>query len=87
MYIEKSINTSFGIPAICHVLKDIHIYFDQGISHVDIAGYFNNESLSNNSQAVIINQVELQQTQFSNCTEIYNAILQSELFNGGILHE
>ena len=32
MYIQKEILTNYGIPATYHVLKEIHTYYDMGMS-------------------------------------------------------
>ena len=87
MYIQKEILTNYGIPATYHVLKEIHAYYDQGISHVNIAGYFSKDAFENGSTPVVINQVEIQQTSFENEKDIYNAVLTSNVFQDGILCE
>lgn len=87
MYIQKEILTHYGIPATYHVLKEIHTYYDQGISHVDIAGYFSEEAFENGSTPAVINQVEVQQTSFSSERDIYNAVLNSIVFQDGVLCE
>lgn len=87
MYIQKEILTNYGIPASYHVLKEIHAYYDQGVSHINVAGYFSKEACDNGSSAVIINQVEVKQTAFENEKDIYNAILASVLFQDGVLCE
>ena len=87
MYIQKEISTSYGIPASYHVLKEIHTYYDQGISHINVAGYFSKEAFVNGSVAVVVNQVEAKQASFENENEIYNAILESNVFQDGVLCE
>ena len=87
MYIQKEISTDYGIPAIHHVIKEIHTYYDVGISHVNVAGYFSKEAFDNRSNAVVINQVEVNQTSFENENDIYNAVLSSVVFQDGVLCE
>lgn len=87
MYIQKEIATHYGIPVVCHTLKEVHTYYDQGISHINVAGYFSKEAFSNGSAAVVVNQVEVTQTSFENEKDIYNAILSSNVFEGGTLCE
>jgi len=87
MYIQKEILTHYGIPATYHVLKEIHTYYDQGISHINVAGYFSKEAFDNGSVSVVINQVEVGQTSFESKKDIYNAILESNVFHGGALCE
>lgn len=87
MYIQKEIITHYGIPATYHSLKAIHTYYDIGISHVDVAGYFSKEAFENNGNAIVVNQIEVNQTSFENEKEIYNAILASNVFQDGTLIE
>lgn len=87
MYIQKEILTSYGIPAIHHVIKEIHTYYDQSVSHINVAGYFSKDAFDNGSNAVVINQVEVEQTLFENEKNMYNAILGSIVFQDGILCE
>ena len=87
MYIEKEILTHYGIPSTYHVLKEIHIYYNNGIAHIDIAGYFSKEAYDNGSDAVVVNQIEVEQTAFENEKDIYNAVLNSHVFQDGILYE
>ena len=87
MYIQKEISTDYGIPAIHHVIKEIHTYYDVGISHVNVAGYFSKEAFDNGSNAVVINQIEVEQTSFENEKDIYNAVLRSIVFQDGVLCE
>lgn len=85
MYIQKEISTDYGIPAVYHVIKEIHTYYDMGISHINVAGYFSKEAFDNGSNAVVVNQVEVKQTSFENEKDIYNAILDSIVFQDGVL--
>ena len=85
MYIQKEILTNYGVPATYHVLKEIHTYYDDGVSHINVAGYFSAEAYNNGSNAVIINQVEVNQTAFENEQDIYNAVLTSSAFQDGVL--
>lgn len=87
MYIQKEILTHYGIPATYHVLKEIHSYYDQRISHINVAGYFSKEAYVNKAAAVVVNQVEVAQTSFENEKDIYNAVLSSHVFDGGVLCE
>lgn len=87
MYIQKEVITHYGIPATYHALKAIHTYYDIGVSHIDIAGYFSQEAFNNNGNAIVVNQIEVSQTAFENEKDIYNAILASNLFQDGILIE
>lgn len=87
MYIQKEISTDYGIPAIHHVIKEIHTYYDVGISHVNVAGYFSKEAFDNGSNAVVINQIEVEQTSFENEKDIYNAVFGSIVFQDGVLCE
>lgn len=87
MYIQKEITTNYGIPAVYHVLKDIHIYYDLGVSHVNVAGYFSKDAFNNGSSSVVINQVNVNQTMFANEKEIYDAVLNSKVFKDGVLCE
>ena len=87
MYIQKEILTYYGIPAVHHVIKEIHTYYDMGISHINVAGYFSKEAFENKSNAVVVNQVEVEQTSFENEKDIYNAVLGSTVFQDGILCE
>jgi hypothetical protein len=87
MYIEKEILTHYGIPSTYHVLKAMYVYYDRGISHIDIAGYFSKEAYIKGSDAVVVNQIEVAQTSFENEKDIYNAVLSSHVFEGGVLHE
>ena len=87
MYIQKDILTDYGIPAAYHVLKEIHTYYDDGVSHVNIAGYFSKDAFENCANAIVINQVEINQTSFENEKDIYNAVLSSHVFQGGVLCE
>ena len=85
MYIEKEILTHYGIPSTHHVLKEIHIYYNMGISHIDVAGYFSKDAYNSESDAVIVNQIEVKQTAFDGEKDIYNAILNSKVFQDGVL--
>lgn len=87
MYIQKEISTDYGIPAIYHVLKEIHTYYDDGVSHVNIAGYFSKEAFENGASAAITNQVEIAQTSFESEKDIYTAVLNSIVFKDGVLRE
>ena len=87
MYIQKEILTDYGIPAVHHVLKEIHTYYDDGVSHINIAGYFSKEAFESGANAVVINQIEALQTSFENEKDIYNAVLNSIVFQDGILRE
>lgn len=87
MYIQKEILTNYGIPAIYHTLSAIHTYYNNGMSHIDVAGYFSKEAFENGSSAVVVNQVEVSQTIFENERDIYNAVLNSIVFQDGILHD
>lgn len=87
MYIQKEISTNYGVPAVYHVLKEIHTYYDDGISHVNVAGYFSKEAFDNGANAVVINQVEVDKIAFENEKEIYTAVLNSVVFQDGILCE
>lgn len=87
MYIQKEILTDYGIPAIYHVLKEIHTYYDDGISHINIAGFFSKEAFESGANAVVIKQIEVTQTVFENEKDIYNAILNSNAFQDGVLYE
>ena len=87
MYIQKEILTNYGIPATHHILKEIHTYYDQGISHINVAGYFSKEAFASGSTAIVVNQVEVKQASFENENEIYNAILESNVFQDGTLCE
>ena len=87
MYIQKEILTSYGIPAVYHVLKEIHTYYDDGVSHINVAGYFSEDAFNSGANAVVVNQVEVQQTAFENERDIYNAVLTSIVFQDGILNE
>ena len=87
MYIKKEIQTNYGIPATYHILKEIHTYYDQGISHINIAGYFSREAFTNGSTAVVVNQVGVEQTAFECERDIYNAVLGSIVFKDGELCE
>ena len=87
MYIQKEILTHYGIPATYHVLKEIHSYYDNGFSHINIAGYFSKEAYTTGSAAVVVNQVEVGQTSFENERAIYNAVLDSIVFQDGVLCE
>lgn len=87
MYIQKEILTDYGIPATYHVLKEVHTYYDSGISHINIAGYFSADAFNNGSNAVVVNQVEVNKTSFENEKDIYNAVLISNVFQNGILCE
>lgn len=87
MYIQKEVITNYGIPATYHKLSEIHTYYNDGISHIDIAGYFSKEAFENGSSAVVVNQIETTQTSFKNEKEIYNAVLKSIVFQDGILHD
>ena len=87
MYIQKEISTDYGVPAVYHVLKAIHTYYDDGVSHINVAGYFSKEAFENGSNAVVINQVEINQTSFENEKDIYNAVLGSIVFQDGVLCE
>jgi hypothetical protein len=87
MYIQKEVITHYGIPATYHALKAIHTYYDMGISHIDIAGYFSKEAFENNGNSIVINQIEVNKTSFENERDIYNAILASSVFQDGMLVE
>lgn len=87
MYIQKEILTDYGIPAVCHVLKEIHTYYDDGVSHVNVAGYFSKDAFNNGANAAVINQVEIPRTSFENEKDIYNTVLNSIVFKDGILCE
>lgn len=87
MYIQKEIKTDYGVPAIYHVLKEIHTYYDDGDSHINVAGYFSKEAFENGANAVIINQVSVDQVSFENEKDIYNAVLNSIVFQDGVLCE
>ena len=87
MYIQKEILTNYGIPATYHVLKEIHTYYDMGMSHVDIAGYFSDETYNNGANSVVINQVEVNKTSFENEKDIYMAVLDSIVFKDGVLYD
>ena len=87
MYIQKEIMTNYGIPATYHVLQEIHTYYDDGVSHVNIAGYFSKDAYNNGANAVVVNQVEINQTSFGNEKEIYDAVLGTSVFQDGILNE
>lgn len=87
MYIQKEISTEYGIPATCHILKEIHTYYDSGISHINVAGYFSVDAYKNCANAVVINQIEVSQTSFNDEKDIYNAILSSNVFKDGMLYE
>lgn len=87
MYIQKEILTNYGIPASYHILKEVHTYYDDGISHINIAGYFSADAFKNGASAAIINQIEVNQTSFENEKDIYNAVLNSTVFQDGVLCE
>ena len=87
MYIYKELMTSYGVPATYHVLKEIHTYYDDGFSHVNIAGYFSKEAFESHSIAVVINQIEIDKTVFDSTKDIYEAILSSTVFSDGVLYE
>lgn len=87
MYIQKEISTEYGISAMHHVIKEIHTYYDGGISHINVAGYFSKDAFNNGSNAVVVNQIEVEQTAFENEKDIYNAVLGSIVFQGGVLCE
>lgn len=87
MYIQKEIITHYGIPATYHALKAIHTYYDTGVSHIDIAGYFSKEAFENNGTAIVVNQIEVAQISFNNEKDIYDAVLTSNVFSDGILVE
>lgn len=87
MYIQKEVLTDYGVPAVYHVLKEIHTYYDDGVSHINVAGYFSKDAFDNGANAVIINQVEINQTTFENEKDIYNAVLSSTVFKDGVLCE
>lgn len=87
MYIQKEISTNYGVPASYHVLKEIHTYYDDGVSHINVAGYFSKDAFDNGSVAVVINQIEVAQTAFENEKDIYNAVLNSVVFQDGVLCE
>jgi hypothetical protein len=87
MYIQKEVLTDYGIPAVYHVLKEIHTYYDDGVSHINVAGYFSKDAFNNRANAVIINQVEINQTTFENEKDIYNAVLSTIVFQDGVLCE
>lgn len=85
MYIQKEISTNYGVPATYHVLKEIHTYYDDGISHVNVAGYFSKDAYDNGAIAVVINQVEINKTVFENEKDIYDNVLLSVVFKDGVL--
>lgn len=87
MYIQKEVSTDYGIPAAYHVLKEIHTYYDDGVSHINVAGYFSKEAFDNGANAVVVNQVEVAQTAFENEKDIYTAVLNSIVFQDGLLCE
>lgn len=87
MYIQKEISTNYGVPATHHVLKEIHTYYDDGVSHVNVAGYFSKDAFDSGANAVVINQVEVPQTSFESEKDIYNAVLESIVFQDGTLCE
>lgn len=87
MYIQKEIITHYGIPATYHALKAIHTYYDMGVSHIDIAGYFSKEAFDNHGNEIIVNQIEVGQTSFENEKDIYTAVLNSNVFQDGKLCE
>lgn len=87
MYIQKEIMTNYGIPASYHVLQEIHTYYNDGIAHVNIAGYFHKEAYANGSNAVVVNQVEVNQTAFDSEKDIYAAVLNSIVFRDGVLFD
>lgn len=87
MYIQKEVLTDYGVPAVYHVLKEIHTYYDDGVSHINVAGYFSKDAFDNGANAVITNQVEINQTTFENEKDIYNAVLSSTVFKDGVLCE
>lgn len=87
MYIQKEILTDYGIPATYHVLKEIHTYYDDGVSHINVAGYFSADAYNNCANAVVINQIAVNKVSFENEKDIYNAILTSNVFQNGILCE
>ena len=87
MYIRKDIETHYGISVVYHALSAIHVYYDDGVSHIDVAGYFSKEAFENGSNAVVINQVEVAKTSFENEKDIYNAVLGSIVFQDGVLCE
>jgi hypothetical protein len=68
-------------------LNAVHTYYDIGVSHIDIAGYFSKEAFANNGNAIVVNQIEVNQTSFENEKDIYNAILNSSVFQDGTLCE
>lgn len=85
MYIQKEIQTDYGVPAVCHIIKEMHTYYGDGISHINVAGYFSKDALDNGATAVVVNQVEVAQTAFANEIDIYNAVLTSIVFQDGVL--
>lgn len=87
MYIQKEVLTDYGIPAVYHVLKEIHTYYDDGVSHINVAGYFSKEAFESGANAVVINQVEVDQTAFESEKDIYNAVVKSIVFQDGVLYE
>lgn len=87
MHIQKEITTNYGIPATHHVIKEVHTYYDYGMSHINVAGYFSKEAFGNGSNAVVINQVEVARISFKNEKDIYNAVLDSIVFQDGVLCE
>lgn len=87
MYIQKEISTDYGVPAVYHVLKEIHTYYDDGVSHVNIAGYFSKDAFNNGANAAIVNQIEVEQTVFESEKDIYTAVLNSIVFQDGTLYE
>lgn len=86
MYIEKTINTYLGIPATYHTLHAMHVYYNNGVTHIDVAGYISKDAKENGGQAIVINQIEIQQVDFENEEAIYNAILASQAFSDGVLY-
>lgn len=87
MYIQKEIITNYGIPAVYHVLKAVHTYYDMGVSHIDVAGYFSKEAFSNGLNAIVVNQIKVDQVSFENERDIYNSVLNSIVFQDGVLCE
>lgn len=85
MYLQKEILTNYGIPATYHVLKEIHTYYNDGVSHINVAGYFSEDAFKSGASEAVVNQVEVAQTAFENEKDIYNAVLNSIVFQGSTL--
>ena len=87
MYIQKEILTSYGVTATYHILQEVHTYYEDGMSHINVAGYFSKEAYDSGSSAIVIKQVEVNQTAFDGEKDIYNAVLGSIVFQDGVLCE